>query len=311
VSGLRTLLVTIDTEVDKDGTWQVSSPATFSSVLHGVPHVLGPLFARYGVVPTYFLSPEVIENAECVAVLRSLGGDAELGTHLHCEFIEPDRRLSRNNMAGQRADAIQRQYPRAIEAAKLENLTRAFEESFGRQPKAFRAGRYGVSDVTLELLASLGYRIDSSVTPGLRWKYAEGIIDFRQWSPSPVVVSTPAGDILEIPVSIRPGSRVARMFRDAPNAFQLGAKALFGSAATYKWLRPSWLSGSDLIAYVEASHEPVLNLMFHSMEIVPGASPYAATSRDVSRIVDAMDELFSYCLAKGFRFCGISDAVAV
>ena len=92
MDGERYLIVTIDTEVDKDplGESQIRSRSGRSLV--GIPEVFSPLFEEFGVIPTYLLSGEVVENPECASVLRGLGARAELGTHLHAEFLPPDRR---------------------------------------------------------------------------------------------------------------------------------------------------------------------------------------------------------------------------
>jgi len=300
-------MVTIDTEVDKDPQWRISQPVTFRSVTEGVPRAFSPLFDRYGVVPTYFLSPEVMEDADSVGVLRSLGARAELATHLHSEFIEPERRLFRDNMAGQRADALQRQYSAEIEAAKLSNLTRQFGDCFGYAPTAFRAGRYGLSDSTLEILARLGYVVDSSITPGLCWQYREGVVDFRSWEARPTWIDTPAGRVLEMPISIRPGSPLARWIRNLPAPLDRLLQRAGGRRARYMWLRPSW-NGKSMVQYVKESSETFLNLMLHSMEVIPGASPYARSAAQAQRILDAMDGLFEYCAARGYQFCGITAA---
>jgi hypothetical protein len=121
-------------------------------------------------------------------------------------------------------------------------------------------------------------------------------------------VDTPAGTLMELPLSIRPGSAIARWVRDCPGPIERAFTRLAGSRARYVWLRPSWTSGAALIRYVKASREPVLNLMLHSMEVIPGASPYARSSTDAQRIVAAMDAVFEYCAGEGFSFFGITEA---
>ena len=306
----RRLLVTIDTEVDKDARWRIANPVSFRSIVDAVPNVFEPLFTRHGVRPTYFLSPEVIENEACAGVLAGLGDRVELATHLHAEFVAPDRRLFVETMAGEPADAIQKQYSRAVEAAKLATLTDMFRTTFGRAPMAFRAGRYGASEHTFEILAQLGYRVDSSVTPGLHWKYAEGELDYRAWRPEPRWIDTRAGRLLELPLSIQPrwplGMTAARFL---PSIARVVPRVL-GDSRAFTWLRPSWLSGTDLISYVERSDERILVLMLHSIEGVAGASPYAATNDDVRRIMSAMDELFSHCRKTGIEFSTATEAAA-
>lgn len=305
----RYLLITIDTEVDKDEHWRVSNPVTFRSVTEGIPRLLSPLFDRYGFKPTYMLSPEVIEDEECATVLKALDGCAELGAHLHCEFVEPERTLTRANMAGCTADAVQRQYPPSIEAAKLTNLVALFHRTFGYAPTSFRSGRYGMSGETLEILSGLGCKVDSSVTPGLRWDYKEGTLDYRAWPTGPSWVPTHAGRILEVPLSIRPRSALAQQVRDWPELYRRIARGIVGRSADYLWLRPSWTSARDLVHYAQTSDETFLNLMFHSMEVIPGASPYARTEKDVERILARLDALLAFCAENQIQPCGLSEVV--
>jgi len=303
----RLLVVSLDTEVDKDARWNVSEPATFASTREGIPGVLSPLFDRHGIVPTYLLSPEVIEDDRSVDVLLSLGSRAELGTHLHAEFAEPERTLRAATMAGQPTTALQCALAPAVEEAKLAWLTELFGERFGVAPTAFRAGRYAIGPHTLEVLARLGYRVDSSVTPGVRWRYAEGTVDHRDRPAEPEVVQTRGGPIVELPVGVRAG-RVAQRLAEVGGPAGRAARRLLGPAARQQWLRPSWLDGPELIEYVERHHDRTLVLMLHSMEIVAGASPYAADRAGVRRIVRAMDELFEHCIRRGIRPCGMTEA---
>ena len=43
--------------------------------------------------------------------------------------------------------------------------TVAIADAFGKQPRAFKAGRYGLGPHTAESIASLGYDVDASVVP--------------------------------------------------------------------------------------------------------------------------------------------------
>jgi len=305
---VRTVVVSIDTEVDKSGDWTVADPPSFTSVVEGVPGVLSPLFDRYEAVPTYLLSPEVIEDEHAASVLAALGGRAELGTHLHSQMVEPGRQLWPGNMGGRSVDDIQRQCQREVEAAKLKTLTERFTDRFDRSPTSFRSGRYGSSDHTLELLAELGYVVDSSVTPGLVWRYDEGVVDYRHWSADPQVIETPAGPIVELPVSVRAGSRLAPVVQVMPPLARRIVIRAVGPRAGFGWLRPSWARPGELAAFVAASTEPVLVAMFHSMEIIPGASPYASDSDDVARIVASLEELLRHCAEHDIDVAGMTAA---
>jgi len=48
--------------------------------------------------------------------------------------------------------------------------------------------------------------------------------------------------------------------------------------------------------------------MFHSMELVPGASPYARTGEDVDGILRALEALLSHCRRDmQMQSCGLSE----
>jgi hypothetical protein len=307
MSRIKTLVVSIDTEVDSNPSWRISNPPRFSSVVSGIPNVLAPLFHRFGVVPTYLLSPEVIEDQACVETLLKQSR-AELGTHLHADFVEPERRLSLETMGGQTNSSLQGEFSREVELAKLRNLTELFQNAFGRAPTSFRSGRYGLTPHTLEGLADLGYKVDSSVTPGLIWDYSSGALDYREWSVGQRLVQTPAGPIVELPLSIMPASPLAPIVRDLPRL----PRAVFGKLlrpfSQFRWLRPSWHSGAELIRYCELSNEDILVMMFHSVEVVEGGSPYSKTGADVARILRALSQLFEYCGKQGWRFSGMTAA---
>ena len=308
--GRQYLVVTIDTEVDTSGDWSVSDPVSFSSVLEGVPQLLTPLFDRFGVRPTYLLSPEVIEDYRCIDVLGRLLDRSELGTHLHADFIEPGRRLHRDNMAGAKAGTVQTSLPRAVEEEKLGNLTDLFRQRFGAVPLSFRCGGYSLSESTLELLAKLGYRVDSSVTPGIRWRSPNGELDYRSWTPDPWVVEFGDRSIVELPISI--WSARARGLADGIGRLPRSARRATSRAlrpwVQDHWLRPSWHSGDQLVRFIEKSSNPFLVLMFHSQEIIVGASPYARTGSQASIILQSLERVFSYCDDRGIESCGLTEA---
>ena len=145
------LAISLDTECDKGPEWRVRRPLAFRNVVEGVPERLQPLFERHGIRPTYLLSPVVLRDDASVTLFRDLDGSAELGTHLHAEFIEP-----RASMDAERTEAFQGELPPFVEYGKLLNLTALFCKRFGHPPTSFRAGRYGLGRRTLRFLEQLG-----------------------------------------------------------------------------------------------------------------------------------------------------------
>ena len=308
------LIISIDTEIDKSKDWRVSTDESFSSVVQGIPEKLENLFSKYGAKPTYLLSLEVIRNDMCISILSSLT-NCELGTHLHGEMIEPFRQ--RGQMANMITSAMQSSYPFEIERQKLLNLTQLFVSKFHYRPISHRAGRFGAGSNTLKILKELGYRVDSSITPGLVWNYNEGNANYVEAQEQPYypdqddIVKYGDSEILEVPITVF----------QVPKRMTWQSKILRSRQEKLnhlRWLRPSFNSGPGMINIItnvlnyynninNYNNDITLNMMFHSMEIMPGASPYAAKDKDCNRILDRIEKVLAYSKDNNFRFSTLGE----
>jgi hypothetical protein len=298
------LCVSVDCECDKGPGWRTQKPLAFSGISQGIRDRLQPIFRRFGAKPTYLLSPEVMRDAQALETLTDLDGDAELGAHLHGEFAEPGA------FEPDVTSVFQCHYDRETERQKLQYLTNLFRSSFGRLPRSFRAGRFGIGRHSLGLLQDLGYTVDSSVTPHMDWKRAGAPeASFRRaptqpyWPvlDNPELAAPHGGILLEVPVTIR------------PSAF--GGIPVIGRWAEPRWLRPTRASVARLvgiareeIADARSSGRPVvLNCMFHNVEIVPRASPYAMNETKAGAIVERLAGLLAFAEREGIRSLGLGD----
>ena len=297
--------VSIDTERDHGPRWRVTVPPRFRSVTEAVPHRLQPLFERFGVRPTYLLTTEVLSNQDCRQVFAALEGKVELGTHLHMETSLVDG-------YGEQPKRVNLDFsglcPQGDERAALQTISDLFRKAFGRSATSFRAGRYGATAQTLGILKELGYLVDTSVTPGIRWRNYQGTVDFREapllpyWPNLSTKIAEAASEtqgILEIPVSIV--------------LDRLSWKWPFLNYPV--WLRPSHSSPRNMIRVLDlieaeaanADRPVVANMMFHSMELFAGASPYSATDRDVQRYLDDLSFVFEVASERGYEFLGLTE----
>ena len=300
------LCVSIDCECDKGPAWRTRRPLAFDGVHVGIAERLHPLFQRFGAKPTYLLSPELLRDARSVERLASLEG-CELGTHLHGELAEPGA------FEPDVTNAVQRDYPPEIEKAKLTWLTEAFRTAFGRAPRSFRAGRFGIGGNTVPILDALGYAVESSVTPHVDWSDVSPGLSFvgaptQPYHPDPRAPATPGdAQLLEVPVTVLP-SALARV-------------PLLGKHVEHRWLRPTRNSGDALVSIArdaleaerrrEAGRPIVLNAMFHNVEVVAGASPYASSEVEAQRIVERVGALLEYCKGEGIPCVGLGDVPGV
>src|SRR5439155_10583932 len=194
------LIVSVDTEEDN---WHRSRhDVTTENIQELRP--LAAFVGRLGVRPTYFTAYQVAVEHGAADVLREVcdGGRGEIAAHLHPWNTPPltEAFVARNSML--------KNLPAELQLAKLRELTAALEQAFGRTPRSFRAGRYGLGPDTVASLGACGYRVDSSVSPFINLEkmddgptfvgapitpYRLGDHDVRQ--------PDPGGPVLEIPLS--------------------------------------------------------------------------------------------------------------
>jgi len=290
----RTLVITIDTEPDCDIKWKRSDPLTFESVLHGIADILRPIWNKYEIKPVYFVSPEVLRNPDCCRVLKKeMESGAEIGTHLHSEYIEPQTKY--DNPEG----TISGEFPcfaysAEIEFEKIKNLTDLIAKNIGIRPDSYRAARYGADLDTIKSLEKLGYKVDSSVTPHINWSYQSGP-DHSRAPEQPYFISAAdyysPGDspILEVPISI-----------SKKRFFLLPNKWFF-----HRWLRPTHMTVFEMKLlineFLRKYDEPVLNMMFHSMEVIPGKTPFVKTALARKAYINRLEIIIDYLKQKNFQ----------
>lgn len=310
------LVVTIDVEPDCSPSWHYSDPLTFEGVRIGIKERLQPLFNKYGIVPTYLINNVVLEDVESVNILKNLEGNYELGTHLHPEFIEPEKSV--NNYAGSKGEANCCFYKPEIEFEKIKNITELFENKMGYKPTSFRAGRFSANKNTIASLVKCGYKVDTSVTPHISWddKTREEPIDHTNAYEQPYFIKEDSflekemnGPILEVPVTICPFPN--NMIREY--LLSLGGLRRKIRKTKYLWLRPVKSSLSQFIEIVNYHNQNnnqeddiILNMMFHNVEVLPGISPYTKNEYDCTQYLNLLDNFFKYCKFQSIKSINLS-----
>ena len=311
-------LITIDTECDKGPKWAIKKPLEFRSIEEGIPEYLTPLFAEFGLKPTYLLSPEVILDSKSVSVLKSQTR-VELGTHFHGEFIEPH-----SDFDTDRTSTPQFFYETEIEYLKLKNLTELFETSFGYPPTSFRAGRWGLSFQTLNYLQELGYLVDSSISP-FRTHYFDHNKNVNFWG-SPLQPYHPSDrdyrkegkmKLIEVPATLgnpylmKLPRSILRQFNDKSKIHKKILGKL-GKSSKIIMLRPYRSTSEEMINLSElfiktfghSNNSIFLTMMFHSNELIPGASPYVQTAAERQIYLQSLRHLFE-TLSRKYEIVGI------
>lgn len=298
---MNKLYVTIDTEADANLKWKKAEPLQFTSVIYGIRKYLRPIWDRYGINPIYFVSYEVLQNEECCKVLRTeIAKGAIIGAHLHPEYV---------NESGTTDSEGTHPFPcffydENVEKEKIIKLTDAIVSKLGIRPIWYRAARFGADRNTINILEQLGYKYDSSVTPCISWTDRGGpdhskgtcgryYIDDENYYNQ----SLKTEGIMEVPITID-GKR-----------FGILGKILPDNWLFYRWLRPSHMTYFEQKRLIRQQQKKGndLVMMFHSMEIMVGKSPYVRNKLMQKYYIWRLRKTIEYAIKKGY--CSYSKDV--
>jgi hypothetical protein len=316
------LIVSLDTEEDN---WNRSRTNVTVTNIAELPRQ-ARFFERFGVRPTYFTSYHVAIDPQAAAIMRDVGnhGRGEIGAHLHPWNTPPlsEAFVARNSMT--------KNLPADLQLAKIETLTGALEQAFGRRPTAFRAGRYGIGPDTVAALAASGYRVDSSVSPFVS---LEAVDDGPSFIGAPLVpyrlapnadVREPHADgpIAEIPLSYGFSRAPFRLFEPVQRMLEVtplrwlrmpGIAARTGLIQRLS-LSPEYESVRDMLtlsARLLESGARHLHISWHTPSLQPGLSPFTATRADVERLYGSIADYFEGLAGlTSFQFMTVSEVAS-
>ncbi|MBI3820924.1 MAG: polysaccharide deacetylase family protein [Planctomycetes bacterium] len=303
------LLLTIDVEEDMPG-WNIIDPiaTTNASALPGLQVLCNEL----GVRTTYLCDYPMVTEPRSAAILRALAQNpnCEIGAHLHPWNTPPYAGIPGSHVDEKTVAYYMYQLGAERFRAKLETLTNAIVAGTGVRPRSFRAGRFGIDGETLQVVAELGYTVDSSVTP-LAEHLRDGGPDFRSapqfpYRPNAKNVCIP-GDlpIVEIPVSIGLTRSVPRFAADIyvyiPKRTRIRGLLSkdYLNIIDFAWLYPVRFDLPEMrraARNLAAAGSPVLNVFMHSSELTPATSGSVHSESDVRRTLERLRGILTYCI---------------
>ncbi len=296
----------VDAEEDFDWDNPTRGVAYSTDCMRRIPD-LQALVGPYGVRPTYLLTYPILEDPAVMCLLqRQLDrGECDVGVQLHPWVNPPFDAESSSRMS------FLGNLPTGMEERKLVALKDKFQQRFGRPPRVFRAGRYGLGKETSRLLEAHGFAIDTSLAP--RTSFAgEGGPDFSGYDCGPFWFGT-ARDMLEVPLCrsvVGWGSRFAPSLYhmlSAPLPSRLRASAVLSRSRCAERITLS-PEGNDEAAMRRflcarlAHGQSVYSLSFHSSSLAIGRNFYVRTRADLHAFYDRLSAILD-TMASGLGFC--------
>ena len=291
------VIAVVDTEEEFE--WGQPFSRTATSVRH-MEQIgrLQEVFDRHGIEPVYVVDYPIASQPSAYRVLRDLAERkrARVGAHLHPWVTPPySEALSTHNSYGGNLS-------RELEFAKLANLTDRIGQSFGFEPKVYKAGRYGVGPHTYGILSELGYKVDLSPAPPLDCS-RDGGPNFARMSCEPfrdgetnIVVIPGTGSFQ----GWWPGDHAlthARATSSWGARMHINAMLSRSRAIERLWLSPESFSASDMMRMTRrliSRGDRCFVVSMHSPVVMAGATPFARNEQEVKDLLGRLDEYFRF-----------------
>lgn len=298
--------VFVDTEEEFDWAAPLARTSRATTAVTAIP-AAHARFAAAGVPLGFMVDHPIVSDPAAVDILRRVLEDRQssIGTQLH-PWVNPpfDEALTPYN-------SFPGNLPPVLEAAKLDVLTAAITEAFGKAPRAYRAGRYGIGPDTIGLLARRGYALDSSMRA--RYDYsAEGGPDFSAIGNHAFRL----GGLVELPLTTvftghfrGQGASLFPALGRVPRGRGLMARS--GLLARIA-LTPEQMPLRDALQAVQVAVEQgvaVLSFSFHSPSLVPGHTPYVRDRADLLAFNHWWDGIFALLDRLGVRPIGLDALI--
>ena len=284
------LVITIDTEEDNWATYSATDNPV-SNIEKLIP--LQQMFDRYQVKPTYLISYPVATDPQAVEILKSFlsAGKCEIGMHCH-PWNTPPFEEEINDI-----NSMLCNLPAELVHKKLITLHQTICENFEIVPVSFRSGRWGFSSAVASSLVSLGYKVDTSVSPFIDWceyhgpDYSGFPLHPYRFHPDDIAVSSHNGSLLEVPATVgffqKNFHRCQQITKACENLLGkiLRVKGILDRMGLVNkhWLSPELsdaISMVKLARRMELNGYPCINMSFHSNSLLPGCSPFVRTAKE-------------------------------
>lgn len=310
------LMVVVDTEEEFNWGQPFDRQATATESITAQDRV-HDIYDKFGLVPTYVVDYPVATSAAAARYLRSLvdAGRAAFGTHCHPWVTPP------HNETVSVFNSFHGNLPLELEAAKIRSSTDAVAQAFGRAPRVFKAGRYGLGPHTFDILRDLGYTVDCSVVPHTTFAL-EGGPSYLSVPDRPFFTDS-ARSLLEVPMTVGYSGRLRHLGGARNWLFHSGLSQqmhLPGVLSRMGWLERARLSpeGFDantlqrLMASMFDDGVRVFTMTYHSPTLEAGHTPYVRSSEDLDVFLQKIERVLSFFKHQlGGKFATVEELESV
>ena len=270
-AGPPRLLVTIDCE--ECFTWQHRTPTGWWLAGHTELAAFHEALGDLAIRPLYLATDPVLKD-DAFATLLAAWRDAQsadLGIHNH-PWVTPPFFEWRNVY-----NSYPCNLPAHLERAKIAHLVAVFRDRFGVSPLAYRAGRWGGSDRTPELLSEWGIALDLSASahmpPAPDGGPDHGSVTTHPWR------AGRKGDVLVLPAAGVLWPRGPDILAPITGRLRPLARPQRFCPETHPLARLERMAQA-----IERTGTPLVCLSLHASSLVAGGNPYAHDAEAARRL---------------------------
>ena len=301
MSSRKTLYVCVSLDVEEEGLfgghYEITSPSLEN--ISFLPKLI-PLSRQFRLPLTLFCAYSVFSNSRACKTLDYMRENCavEIGAHLH-HWNTPPLENGKSG-APERTHLLK---PELLNA-RLNTLLEAAEKYLGYPATSFRMGRWDLKAPILELLAARGIKTDSSICP-LRC-FPGGPNHFLA-PVKPYWRITGAGKILVAPITQTP---VFASLAHCWHSFAQKKPAMLDKFHFFGALSPNpfWHGNAVMrmaARKLVAEGGNILNMFWHSSEIMPGGSPQTPNQSAAERHLKKIHSFFTW-LCSHYHVIGLT-----
>ena len=289
-----TVSVVVDVEEEFDWSRPFSSENTGVEAIRWI-NLGHTVMEAFGIKPAYLLTYPVARSEVAGALFREMvaAGTCEIGAQLHPWVTPPIEEAITD------VNSYPSNLPMDLERRKNERLIAAIEATTGVRPMIYKAGRYGLDLRRADMLAGLGFKVDTSIMPFQDFSGVDAGPDFFGVPSAPFwmdrgesLLCLPSTQEMVGLLANRMPNRVLRALY-TPRMERLRVPGVLARLGLLERLRlsPEGFGFENARRLIDACHARGITcfvMSFHSPSLKPGCTPYVRNEAELGRLVDTI-----------------------
>lgn len=289
-----TVSVVVDVEEEFDWSKPFSSESSHVEAIRWI-NLGHTVLESLGITPAYMLTYPVARSEVAGELFREMvaAGTCEIGAQLHPWVTPPIEEAITD------VNSYPSNLPMDLERRKNECLIAAIEATTGVRPMIYKAGRYGLDLRRADMLAGLGFKVDTSIMPFQDFSEIGGGPDFFGVPSVPfwldgrqsLLCLPSTQEMVGLLAGRMPNGLLRALY--TPRMERLRVPGVLARLGLLERLRlsPEGYGFDNARRLIDACHARGITsfvMSFHSPSLKPGCTPYVRNEAELRLFVDTI-----------------------